>query len=108
MDIPFSQRLSVRQTRQTVLVAFLLAGLLGLLQMAIDYARVDAQIDHEAHTLLAISSVPAARLLDSRDAPLASELLHGLLQARGQHQPIRAVGQCVVMRDVFKIGRAHV
>ncbi len=81
MDIPFSQRLSVRQTRQTVLVAFLLAGLLGLLQMAIDYARVDAQIDHEAHTLLAISSVPAARLLDSRDAPLASELLHGLLQA---------------------------
>ena len=30
-------------------------------------------------------------------------VLHGLLQARGQHQPIRAVGQCVVMRDVFKL-----
>lgn len=81
MDIPLSQRLAFRQARMTVLLALVIGSLLSLVQIALDYASADALINHEAHTLLAISRQPAGRELASPDTQRARDLLEGLLQA---------------------------
>lgn len=81
MDIAFTNRLSYKQARLTVLLGFILGTLLSLLQIAIDYASEDASIDREIRSLLEISHNPASRIAYNIDAELAQELTLGLLQS---------------------------
>ncbi|WP_252275556.1 ATP-binding protein [Pseudomonas subflava] len=81
MDISLTHRLSYKQARLTVLVAFLLGTLLSLIQVGLDYASEDASIDREIHSLLEISHNPAARISYNIDAELAQELVLGLLRS---------------------------
>lgn len=81
MDIAFTNRLSYKQARLTVLVCFILGTLLSLLQITLDYASEDASIDREIHSLLEISHNPASRIAYNIDAELAQELTLGLLRS---------------------------
>ncbi|VVQ05407.1 Sensor histidine kinase RcsC [Pseudomonas fluorescens] len=81
MDIKFTNRLSYKQARLTVLVGFVLGMLLSLLQIGIDYASEDASINREIQSLLEISHNPASRIAYNIDAELAQELTLGLLRS---------------------------
>ncbi|WP_458373232.1 response regulator [Pseudomonas laurylsulfatiphila] len=81
MDIKFTNRLSFKQARLTVLVGFILGTLLSLLQIGIDYASEDASINREILSLLEISHNPASRIAYNIDAELAKELTQGLLRS---------------------------
>ncbi|NUT75560.1 response regulator [Pseudomonas sp. C1C7] len=81
MDIKFTNRLSYKQARLTVLVGFILGTLLSLLQIGIDYASEDASINREILSLLEISHNPASRIAYNIDAELAQELTMGLLRS---------------------------
>lgn len=81
MDISLTHRLSFKQAKLTVLVAFILGTLLSLIQISLDYASEDASIDREIHSLLEISHNPAARISYNIDAELAQELVLGLLRS---------------------------
>ena len=81
MDIKFTNRLSFKQARLTVLVGFILGTLLSLLQIGIDYASEDASINREILSLLEISHSPASRIAYNIDAELAQELTLGLLRS---------------------------
>lgn len=81
MDIKFTNRLSYKQARLTVLVGFILGTLLSLIQIGIDYASEDASINREVQALLQISHDPASRIAYNIDAELAQELTGGLLQS---------------------------
>ncbi|WP_318184234.1 response regulator [Pseudomonas fluorescens] len=81
MDIKFTNRLSFKQARLTVLVGFILGTLLSLLQIGIDYASEDASINREIFSLLEISHNPASRIAYNIDAELAQELTLGLLRS---------------------------
>lgn len=81
MDIKFTQRLSYKQAKLTVLVGFILGTLLSLLQIGIDYASEDASINREILSLLEISHNPASRIAYNIDAELAQELTLGLLRS---------------------------
>jgi len=81
MDIKFTNRLSYKQARLTVLVGFILGTLLSLIQIGIDYASEDASINREVNALLQISHNPASRIAYNIDAELALELTRGLLQS---------------------------
>ncbi|PYG82944.1 signal transduction histidine kinase [Pseudomonas sp. RV120224-01b] len=81
MDIKFTNRLSYKQARLTVLVGFILGTLLSLIQIGIDYASEDASINREVRALLQISHNPASRIAYNIDAELALELTRGLLQS---------------------------
>jgi signal transduction histidine kinase/ActR/RegA family two-component response regulator len=81
MDIKFTNRLSYKQARLTVLVGFVLGLLLSLLQIGIDYASEDASINREILSLLEISHNPASRIAYNIDAELAQELTLGLLRS---------------------------
>jgi signal transduction histidine kinase/ActR/RegA family two-component response regulator len=81
MDIKFTNRLSYKQARLTVLVGFILGMLLSLLQIGIDYASEDASINREILSLLEISHNPASRIAYNIDAELAQELTLGLLRS---------------------------
>ncbi|POF90208.1 hybrid sensor histidine kinase/response regulator [Pseudomonas putida] len=81
MDIKFTNRLSYKQARLTVLVGFILGTLLSLIQIGIDYASEDASINREVQALLQISHNPASRIAYNIDTELAQELTGGLLQS---------------------------
>lgn len=81
MDIKFTNRLSYKQARLTVLAGFVLGTLLSLLQIGIDYASEDASINREMRALLEISHNPASRIAYNIDSELAQELAQGLLQS---------------------------
>jgi signal transduction histidine kinase/CheY-like chemotaxis protein len=81
MDIKFTNRLSYKQARLTVLVGFILGTLLSLIQIGIDYASEDASINREVQALLQISHDPASRIAYNIDSELALELTRGLLQS---------------------------
>lgn len=81
MDIRFTQRLSYKQARLTVLVGFVLGTLLSLMQIGIDYASEDASINREILSLMEISHNPASRIAYNIDAELAQELSLGLLRS---------------------------
>lgn len=81
MDIKFTNRLSYKQARLTVLVGFILGTLLSLLQIGIDYASEDASINREILSLLEISHNPASRIAYNIDSELAQELTLGLLRS---------------------------
>lgn len=81
MKIPLTRRLSYKQARLTVLVAFILGTLLSLLQVGLDYINEDASIDNEIRALLEVSRTPATRIVYNIDAELARELALGLLNS---------------------------
>nr|WP_305729181.1 response regulator [Pseudomonas gingeri] len=81
MDIKFTQRLSYKQARLTVLVGFILGTLLSLVQIGLDYASENASINREILSLLEISHNPASRIAYNIDAELAQELTLGLLRS---------------------------
>ncbi|MBT9239260.1 response regulator [Pseudomonas sp. MG-2] len=81
MDIKFTNRLSYKQARLTVLVGFILGTLLSLIQIGIDYASEEASINREVRALLQISHNPASRIAYNIDSELALELTRGLLQS---------------------------
>lgn len=81
MDIKFTNRLSYKQARLTVLVGFILGTLLSLIQIGIDYASEDASINREMQALLQISHNTASRIAYNIDAELAKELTLGLLKS---------------------------
>ncbi|PWB35933.1 hybrid sensor histidine kinase/response regulator [Pseudomonas sp. SDI] len=81
MDIKFTNRLSYKQARLTVLVGFILGTLLSLIQIGIDYASEDASINREMQALLEISHNTASRIAYNIDSELARELTGGLLQS---------------------------
>lgn len=81
MDIKFTNRLSYKQARLTVLVGFILGTLLSLVQIGIDYASEDDSINREIMSLLEISHNPASRIAYNIDAELAQELTLGLLRS---------------------------
>ncbi|MCB2251049.1 response regulator [Pseudomonas chlororaphis] len=81
MDIKFTNRLSYKQARLTVLVGFVLGTALSLVQIGIDYASEDASINREINALLEISHNPASRIAYNIDAELAQELTLGLLRS---------------------------
>ncbi|WP_085627181.1 MULTISPECIES: response regulator [unclassified Pseudomonas] len=81
MDIKFTNRLSYKQARLTVLVGFILGTLLSLIQIGIDYASEDASINREVRALLQISHNPASRIAYNIDSELALELTRGLLES---------------------------
>ena len=81
MDIKFTNRLSYKQARLTVLVGFILGTLLSVVQIGMDYASEDASINREVRALLQISHNPASRIAYNIDAELAQELAAGLLRS---------------------------
>ncbi|MFI7838124.1 hybrid sensor histidine kinase/response regulator [Pseudomonas asiatica] len=81
MDIKFTNRLSYKQARLTVLVGFILGTLLSLIQIGTDYASEDASINREVRALLQISHNPASRIAYNIDSELALELTRGLLES---------------------------
>ncbi|QVM92876.1 response regulator [Pseudomonas entomophila] len=81
MDIKFTNRLSYKQARLTVLVGFILGTLLSLIQIGIDYASEDASINREIQALLKISHDTASRIAYNIDSELAQELTGGLLKS---------------------------
>ena len=81
MKINLSDRLSFKQTRLGVMVAFTLGVLLGLIQVTVDYYAENAAIDQEISAQINVSYGPAARIAYNIDAELARELVSGLLQA---------------------------
>nr|WP_314490611.1 response regulator [uncultured Pseudomonas sp.] len=81
MDIKFTNRLSYKQARLTVLVGFALGALLSVVQIGIDYASEDAAINRELHTVLQISHDTASRIAYNIDAELGEELTGGLLRS---------------------------
>ena len=81
MDIKFTNRLSYKQARLTVLVGFILGTLLSLIQIGIDYASEDASINREIQALLKISHDTASRIAYNIDSELAQELTGGLIKS---------------------------
>jgi hypothetical protein len=66
MDIKFTNRLSYKQARLTVLVGFILGTLLSLIQIGIDYASEDASINREIQALLKSATTRLAHRLQHR------------------------------------------
>lgn len=81
MDIRFTNRLSFKQARLSVLAAFILGTLLSLIQVIVDYRSEDALIDQEVQAQINVSLSPASRIAYNIDAELALELVNGLLEA---------------------------
>src|SRR5690606_3683869 len=81
MDIKFTQRLSYKQARMTVIVGFILGTLLSVVQIAADYASVNQAINRQLRSILEISHDPASRIAYTLDADLAEELARGLLRS---------------------------
>ncbi|MCI0910831.1 hybrid sensor histidine kinase/response regulator [Pseudomonas putida] len=103
MDIKFTNRLSYKQARLTVLVGFILGTLLSLIQIGIDYASEDASINREVQALLQISHNPASRIAYNIDSELALELTRGLLQSPAVFRARLIDNNETVLADVERI-----
>lgn len=103
MDIKFTNRLSYKQARLTVLVGFILGTLLSLIQIGIDYASEDASINREVQALLQISHNPASRIAYNIDSELALELTRGLLQSPAVFRARLIDNNETVLADVQRV-----
>lgn len=81
MNIKFTDRLSYKQARNTVLLAFFIGTLLSFLQVAMDFSYEKAFIDHQIKSIIDITRNPAARMAYNIDTELAQELVNGLLES---------------------------
>ncbi len=79
--IPLTQRLSFKQARNTVLMAFFLGLMLSILQVVWDYQHQSRGIDNDVRAIMEISRTPASRIAYNIDTELANELTQGLLQS---------------------------
>jgi len=100
MDIKFTNRLSYKQARLTVLVGFILGTLLSLVQIGIDYASDDVSINREVRALLQISHNPASRIAYNIDSELALELTRGLPDPSAIGRPRLIDNNETVLADV--------
>ncbi len=80
MRIKLPQRLSIRLTRNTVLLALFLGILLNLFQVTVDYFHARQSMDQDISALMDISRSPASQIAYNIDTRLAEELLEGLLR----------------------------
>jgi len=78
--INVAQPLSIRLTRNTVLLALLLGILLNLFQVTVDYFHARESMDEDIQALMDISHSPASQIAYNIDTRLAQELLEGLLR----------------------------
>ncbi|WP_163833484.1 response regulator [Spartinivicinus ruber] len=81
MNIKFTERLSYKQARNTVLLAFFIGTLLSFIQVAMDFSYEKAFIDHQIKSIIDITRNPAARMAYNIDTELAQELVNGLLES---------------------------
>ncbi|UFH50253.1 ATP-binding protein [Pseudomonas sp. KNUC1026] len=81
MDIQFTQRLSYKQARMTVVVGLVIGTLLSFAQIALDYASVNEAIKRQMNSLLEVAHNPASRIAYNIDSELAEELTRGLLRS---------------------------
>ncbi len=81
MPIRFRDRLSYKQARNTVFIAFSLGIFLSLFQVLSDYKSQDEQIDETIENYIAITRTPAARIAYNIDNELAHELVVGLIKS---------------------------
>ena len=81
MPIRFRDRLSYKQARNTVFIAFSLGIFLSLFQVLSDYTSQDEQIDETIENYIAITRTPAARIAYNIDSELAHELVVGLIKS---------------------------
>ncbi|MRI32374.1 hybrid sensor histidine kinase/response regulator [Endozoicomonas sp. OPT23] len=81
MPIRFRDRLSYKQARNTVFIAFALGIFLSLFQVLSDYQSQDEQIDDTIENYIAITRTPAARIAYNIDNELAHELVVGLIKS---------------------------
>ncbi|MFC3151173.1 ATP-binding protein [Litoribrevibacter euphylliae] len=80
MRIPTRQRLSYRQARNTLCVAFLLGIIFSLFVIAANYYRVQHKVEEQIQSLASITIAPASRIAYNIDIELAKELVKGLAQ----------------------------
>ncbi len=80
MRIPTRQRLSYRQARNTLCVAFLLGSIFSLSLITINYYRMQEGVEEQVEALASITIDPASRIAYNIDIELAKELLKGLVQ----------------------------
>lgn len=80
MQKSIRQRLSLRLAKNTVALAVTLGGLLGMIQVMIDYVDESEVFDKDLEAFIAISEVPAVQIAYNLDNRLAGELLQGLLK----------------------------
>ena len=106
MDIKFTQRLSYKQARMTVIVGFILGTLLSLVQIAIDYDSVTQAINRQMRSILEISHDPASRIAYTIDAELAEELARGLLRSESVVNARLVDNDANVLADVSRSRQA--
>ncbi|WP_426416853.1 response regulator [Aestuariirhabdus sp. LZHN29] len=81
MNIRLSDRLSYKQARNTVILAFLLGTALSVAQISIDYLNEKQSIDSQVKAIIDITHNPASRIAYNIDSELAQELVSGLLES---------------------------
>ncbi|MCL6415784.1 response regulator [Aestuariirhabdus sp. Z084] len=81
MNIRLSDRLSYKQARNTVILAFLLGTILSIAQVWIDYINEKRSIDSQVRAIIDITHNPASRIAYNIDSELAQELVLGLLES---------------------------
>ncbi len=74
-------RLSYKQVRYTVSVAFILGLVFSAFQVTHDYKTQDKSIDNAIEAYLDISKAPASRIAYNLDEELAIELVNGLIES---------------------------
>ncbi len=80
MKISFSNRLSFRLARNTVILALLLGTMMSMTQVILDFLDQKHSLDNEIRAIITISHAPASQIAYNIDARLAAELLEGLLE----------------------------
>ncbi|GLQ30112.1 ATP-binding protein [Litoribrevibacter albus] len=80
MRIPTRQRLSYRQARNTLCVAFLLGIIFSLFVITANYYRIQSKVEEQIQSLASITISPASRIAYNIDIELAKELVKGLAQ----------------------------
>ncbi len=80
MRIPTRQRLSYRQARNTLCVAFILGIIFSLFVITANYFRVLNKVEEQIQALASITISPASRIAYNIDIELAKELVKGLAQ----------------------------
>ncbi len=81
MNIKFTDRLSYKQARNTVFLAFSLGMILSLAQVWVDYDSEKRSIDSQVRAIIDITQNPASRIAYNIDSELAQELVSGLLES---------------------------
>ncbi len=99
MEIPFQYRISYRQARNTVLVAFILGTILSMTQIGYNLVRERQSVDATVASVIDMLRKSASEAVYNVDTALAEGIIEGLFE----YEPIRDV-QVV---DEFDVVLAH-